>query len=50
MIDEIDLAAPHLKVNPIQVETLYIRVKDYSFWYGCSQVLFDLNLDIQRRR
>ena len=28
----------------------YIRVKDYSFWYGESQVLFDLNLEIQEKK
>ena len=26
----------------------YISVKDYSFWYGDTQVLHDLNLDLQK--
>ena len=50
MIDEIDLAAPHLKGESNTGGDPYIRVKDYSFWYGCSQVLFDLNLDIQEKK
>jgi phosphate transport system ATP-binding protein len=28
----------------------YIQVKDYSFWYAESQVLFDLNLDILEKK
>ena len=27
----------------------FIRVKDYSFWYGNTQVLHDLNLDIEEK-
>ncbi|MEL0119080.1 MAG: phosphate ABC transporter ATP-binding protein PstB [Opitutae bacterium] len=50
MIDEIDLAAPHLKGESNTGGDPYIRVKDYSFWYGSSQVLFDLNLDIQEKK
>jgi phosphate transport system ATP-binding protein len=28
----------------------YIRIRDYRFWYGASQVLFDLDLDIPERQ
>ena len=28
----------------------YIRIRDFNFYYGSTQVLFDLNLDIPERR
>lgn len=28
----------------------YIQIKDYRFWYGATQVLFDLNLNIPERQ
>lgn len=34
----------------VAVNPSHIRVQDYSFFYGSSQVLFDLNMDIPERR
>ncbi len=36
--------------KPVSEDAAYIQVKDnYGFWYGDTQVLFDLNMDIPRR-
>jgi phosphate transport system ATP-binding protein len=52
MIDKIDPPAPQAAASPgaRPAADPYIRVQDYSFWYGASQVLFDLNLDVQERK
>lgn len=42
--------------NPVQpngglvIEDPYIRVTDYSFWYGDAKVLHDISLGIERRK
>ena len=38
------------ETKPVSEDPAYIQVKDnYGFWYGDTQVLFDLNMDIPKR-
>jgi phosphate transport system ATP-binding protein len=30
--------------------TVYIRIRDYNFFYGRTQVLFDISMDVQEKR
>ncbi|MGF1529907.1 MAG: phosphate ABC transporter ATP-binding protein PstB [Puniceicoccaceae bacterium] len=41
---------PKTPVSDVVIDNPYIKISDYSFWYGPAKVLHDISLDIEKRK